>query len=374
MKSPFSFIRQIAFAAALLAVLGIFSQASAQDAAKSPEPSAAAPDAAPAKKAKKKVPPRNLAPHVFQRINPFLDDTNIVSVHDFEPIAVKYPDYEWAKNLSYRQKIWYFDIEIKPMRVIWVDLPNAKTGKLRRVPVWYILYKVKNPNRTFNPVAEKLDKRSIEIRDEILRLGEHPRLEERPYYKTQTTSEPLRFIPIFELITGRQYVDGDGQIVYTEDGDAVRFNPKTDKFENDRRRYVDLFLPIAVNAIRIKEDKGVNILDSVQMSNRDIQPDEEVWGVATWLGVNPTVDRFSVYVNGLTNARMWIPDAADPTKGFYKYKTLKLNYWHPSDESALSQDSAMFKLGPPDDCSYEWVLRDPDEFIKAAKAKKDKKD
>ena len=123
MRNTFSFVGRIVCILVLSSVLvPVFAQE------KQPEPSAAATKKAQAApKAKRaKYPPRNLAPHVFQFINPYLDSTDIVSVHDCEPIAVKYPDYEWAKNLSYRQKIWYFDIEFKPMRVIVVDLPNPK--------------------------------------------------------------------------------------------------------------------------------------------------------------------------------------------------------------------------------------------------------
>ncbi|MDO4574915.1 MAG: hypothetical protein Q4D98_06840 [Planctomycetia bacterium] len=285
-------------------------------------------------------PPRVLAPHVFTPINPYLDMLNITNIHDIGSVAEKDSSYTWARDVSFRSKVWYLNIEFKPLRVIILDLPG-RDGKLQRMPVWYLIYKVRNPGDVFTPVAKSLDAQAITLRKVLTDVGNHPLLAERHYYEITSSEENLRFIPIFELVTL----------------DAKQLDPATKKEKVVNRRYIDRFMPLAVSAICRKEDPGRKILDSVQMSNRVIRPGEEVWGVAVWSGVNPTVDHFSIYVSGLTNARKWFPDENDPTKGVYKNKTLKLNYWHPGDESPVSQRSDAFKMGYSGVLDYEWIFR-----------------
>lgn len=285
-------------------------------------------------------PPRLLQPHVFRTINPYLDKMNLTNIHDIEAVASQSEEYDWARAISFRSKVWYLELEVKPMRVITVDLPG-RDGKLQRRAVWYLLYKVRNPGQVFLSKPKKMDADTASLLEKLQEGGTHPLLAERMYYEIGTSREDLRFIPIFELQTEDAYV----------------IDPATREEKPANRRYIDRFLPIAVQAIKQREDRGRNILDSAQMSNRVIRPGEEVWGVAVWSGVNPTVDRFSIYVGGLTNARKWFPDESDSSKGVYRYKTLKLNYWRPGDESPLGQNSRAMKMGGPGVLDYEWIFR-----------------
>ncbi|MDO4584478.1 MAG: hypothetical protein Q4D62_10285 [Planctomycetia bacterium] len=326
--------------------LGIFGMVVAQD--PSPEPSAGSvttPATAPgtsrkAPTTRRAYPPRLLQPHVFRTINPYLDMMNLTNIHDIEAVASQSEEYDWARAISFRSKVWYLELEVKPMRVMTVDLPG-RDGKLQRRAVWYLLYKVRNPGQVFVSKPKSLDADTTALLEKLQEAGTHPLLDERHYYEIGTSKEDLRFIPIFELQTYDAYV----------------MDPATRKEKAANRRYIDRFLPIAVQAVKQREDRGRNILDSAQMSNRVIRPGEEVWGVAVWSGVNPTVDRFSVYVSGLTNARKWFPDESDPSKGVYKYKVLKLNYWRPGDESPLGQNSRSLKMGAPGVLDYEWIFR-----------------
>lgn len=93
-----------------------------------------------------------------------------------------------------------------------------------------------------------------------------------------------------------------------------------------------------------------------------IQPGETVWGVVTWGGINPEIDRFSIYVQGLTNAYLW-----EDTPGAYKTgskigigrtlvrKTLKLSFWRPGDER--DRDERGIRYGVPEEVDYEWAYR-----------------
>jgi hypothetical protein len=96
------------------------------------------------------------------------------------------------------------------------------------------------------------------------------------------------------------------------------------------------------------------------------------WGVVMWEGVDPTIDFFSVYVGGLTNAYRW-QDASEqfqagdpPGKGrTFEQKTLQLNFWRPGDQYEESEREIRF--GVPEKkaslydsgegVAYRWVFR-----------------
>ena len=97
------------------------------------------------------------------------------------------------------------------------------------------------------------------------------------------------------------------------------------------------------------------------MANRKIAPGETVWGIATWTDVDPRIDRFSVYVSGLTNALRW-QDAADEetdeNAGFGSgrdvfRKVLKLNFYNPGDEIHRGGKEIYNNL--PGELDYQWI-------------------
>ena len=113
--------------------------------------------------------------------------------------------------------------------------------------------------------------------------------------------------------------------------------------------------------IRSREDPNRTFLNSAEMA-RQINPGETLWGVATWEGIDPRIDRFSVYVNGLTNAYRWedAPGAYEPGDPIGKgrtwvRKTLKLNFWRPGDE--YYEHEKEFRYGIPGEVDHQWVYR-----------------
>jgi hypothetical protein len=183
------------------------------------------------------------------------------------------------------------------------------------------------------------------------------------------TSKP----PQFGWLVPEKQADGTYKFQYEDR--PIRFIPRflleSPEFA---KVYADRVIPIALGAIRAREDRLVPgwvdkegavprspIQTTVDITG-DIKVGETRWGVATWEDLDPRIDRFSIYVRGLTNAYKW-KDA----KGAYKKgdkigtgrrlarKTLKLNFWRPGDEFYEREDE--IRRGVPGEVDYEWVYQ-----------------
>ena len=125
------------------------------------------------------------------------------------------------------------------------------------------------------------------------------------------------------------------------------------------KEYLDRVIPAAQRAIEQREDMGVKLLNSVEMTKvpiplSDERADRSVWGVVTWEDVDPRTDFFSIFVGGLTNAFQFEDPpgaykAGDPpgTGRIYRKKTLQLNFWRPGD--AVLEHEREFRFGVPVD-------------------------
>ena len=226
---------------------------------------------------------------------------------------------------EFRHKVWYLEFTFKPVRMMWVDVPQD-SGKMQRKLVWYLIYRVKNTGGHLAPKSED------------------------GTYATEPYSQDVRFFPQFVL-------------------QAPQF----------KKEYLDRLIPVAVAAIQQKEDPNRKLLNSVEIGAKPIpastdKVDRSVWGVATWQDLDPRIDYFTVYVQGLTNAYKW----ADPQGAFKKgdppgkgrvltQKTLVLNFWRPGDEYVEDQRVIRFgapnvpKLkdpaGAPGKVDYTWIYR-----------------
>ena len=124
--------------------------------------------------------------------------------------------------------------------------------------------------------------------------------------------------------------------------------------------YLDRVIPIAVRQIAAREDPNRGFFNSVQISKGRLAVGKTAWCVATWEDVDSRIDRFSVYVKGLTNAYKWTDDPAkyrkDAPLGSYRslrVKTLRLNFWRPGDE--YREHEREIRYGVPGGVDYEWV-------------------
>lgn len=254
-------------------------------------------------------PYRKLAPGVLQSVDPQLRESETVSRHDLVELLAVAPDLDWAKARTFRRQIWYLDLKFKPMRMILVDIPQPD-GLMRQKLIWYLVYSVTNPGKVMP---------TVEAADGTLQL--------------QDSEKEVPLILEFQLASH-------------EFGKA----------------YPHRVIPAAMGPIQMREDPARKFLTPVEMASRQIKPGETVWGVVTWEDVDPRIDRFSVYVNGLTNAYRWedTPGAfqpGDPIGKGRKFlrKTLKLNFWRPGDE--YYEHEKEFRFGIPGEVDYEWVYR-----------------
>lgn len=289
--------------------------------------------------------PRPLAPGVLTTIAPSLEPADTVSTHDVMELR-KNPDVQWnpeflgptetlagmSDNVKFRREIYCLEFSFKPLRMIDVDVPTA-TGGTERKQVWYLVYKVSNTGKTIKPVVGA----------------------DGVYTAETGKGGPVRFIPQFVLESEDRQADG----------------------KRVTKSYLDRVIPAAVAAISKREMAGGKLLNSVEMAEQlipvnDGRIDRGLWGVATWVDVDPRIDFFSVLVGGLTNAYRWKdnPDAYKPgdTPGRGRTiarKMLQLNFWRPGDE--LQPNEREFHFGPPlgksdlygvgDGVAYRWVYR-----------------
>jgi hypothetical protein len=245
--------------------------------------------------------------------------------------------------------------------------------------------------RTINPASQEEEKFSRHDLVGLLRLdpafGERKRLKpaqgeppmtmnlaknvrlQHDIWALEFTFKPVRFIEVdVPDAAGRVERKLVWYLVYHVKNlgeKPVRFTPRFVLHAHDPNKYYDdRVMPLAVPAIQLREDPRRRLLNSVEISDVEIPPspegeDNSVWGVATWRDIDPRTDRFSIFVQGLTNAyRIEEVKGEDPqAPGVWKFtrKTLQLNFWRPSDE--YYEHETEIRLGLPGDVDYRWVYK-----------------
>lgn len=282
---------------------------------------------------------------VVTTIEPDIDPEDTVGKHDvIELLADKSlqrkPNYdtesrtlyEMAKDVRYRRDVWCLELSFKPLRMVYVDVPQP-SGRMQRKLIWYMVYRVRNTGATLGPEEQA---------DGSFKTGE-------------VAPEPHRFVPQF-ILTSR---DRDAQ------GKPIR------------KAYLDRVLPAAVPVIEEREFSGNSLLNSAEISESLLAVESGrsvggLWGVAIWEDVDPSIDFLSVYVNGLTNAYRWKdnPEAFQAGDSFGKgrrffRKMLQLNFWRPGDTLAENEREIRFGVAPGyaeyygtgEGVAYRWVYR-----------------
>jgi hypothetical protein len=271
---------------------------------------------------------RTLAPGVEITIAPNEQEEETSSTHDIVEILQGIPDLKWTPKTEpttqtlrelatatvFRRDIWCLEFTFKPVRMLWVDVPQP-SGKMQRKLIWYLLYHVTNRGQHL-----------------------HPKRTEDGTFEIAHVDSEIRFIPEF-VLESQEY----------------------------KKSYLDRVIPVAIEEIRKKEDPNRKLYDSVEISALRIPVssdglDRSVWGVATWEDVDSRIDFFSVAIQGLTNAYQWTDRPAEfhqgdpPGKGrVLTEKTLVLNFWRPGDE--FVEDQRIIRYGMPGKVDYTWVYR-----------------
>jgi hypothetical protein len=284
-------------------------------------------------------PYRQLAPGVLLTVDPARQLEESFSRHDItELLAVERPEvkFDWARDATFRLDVWTLEFRFKPVRMIRVDIPQPN-GSMQRKLIWYLVYSVTN-----KPIEEKIvDVKALddENAQSLPQFGwMRPVRADDGTYKLQFLNQPIRFVPQF-LLEGHESLRED-----------TGFN----------KVYLDRVIPIALRQIAQREDPNRSFFNSVEISQGRILVGKTAWGVATWEDVDSRIDRFSVYVKGLTNAYKWRDDPgkyrSDAPLDSYRrllVKTLKLNFWRPGDE--YLEHEGEIHYGVPGGVDYEWV-------------------
>jgi hypothetical protein len=292
------------------------------------------------------IPPAPQAEEMFSGPVPLVELPIAIKDLQYEPkLAAKSSTvFERAQSALLRRTIWNLEFSFKPMRMIYVDVPQA-SGRMQRQLVWYMVYRVRNLGSHLKPkglVTQDVAAAETESRDpneeviELIEPGVPPPKELYEKFKDFTDevevfghkTDKLRFFPHFVLRS-------------TEYG----------------KEYLDRVIPAAIGPIKAREFPGrpeqalytsLNISEA-PIAKSDDKTDNSVWGVATWTDIDPKIDYFVVYVQGLTNAYKFVdPPGAykvgdPPGKGRHlTKKSLQLNFWRPGDTVDQHEEELQF--------------------------------
>ncbi len=273
-------------------------------------------------------PYRKIVSGVFKTVPADIQASEVTSTHDVIELLANTPNIGWKPKLypetrtlkematgtTFRRTIFGLELTFKAPRMIWVDMP-LPSGKMQRKLIWYLLYKVRNPGGQLQSVEQ----------------GDGT-------YQVEAVNEPVLFEPLFVL-------------------ESLEY----------KKAYLDRLIPVAVEAIRKREDPARPLLNSVEIAAKPIpvsteREDNSVWGVATWEDIDPRVDYFAIYVQGLSNAYKWADPKGAYQKGdppgtgrLFATKTLRLNFWRPG--GVLVEDQREIRYGIPGKVDYEWIYR-----------------
>lgn len=207
------------------------------------------------------------------------------------PLSAQAPKYSEIRveavatgdELAAQPDLWVMDVYFKPMRLIIIDLTDPKTGQTKPEFVWYITYRAVNRQLAIRPPS------NVAVND------------------LDPPVIPPRFIPEFTLVT-----------TDTE-------TPKV---------YRDEVIPEAIAAIN-KRERGnykstVNIVTDVPPASKAGSPDEKfLYGVATWRGIDPEADRYTVFMTGFSNGIK--KSTTEDGTVTIRTRTIQTKYWRPGD-------------------------------------------
>lgn len=280
-------------------------------------------------------------------------------------------EYSWGSDLFFQKEIWQLQFSYKNIRTIDVNFPT-KEGTLETKRVWYLVYSVTNTGKRLRAeldsdvtadVSQKVLKPAAKVGDaREEQVYQFPSNNLRGVYKpvevnfkSGDAEGAVRFVPrfIYASSTIQERLD------YKLGEDGLYRGQKRGAEEGV---YYDAYLPLAIVQIAKREAReGVELIDSVRMATLSIQPGQTVWGVATWTDVDPRIDKFSVYISGLTNALRWeiSSEPADPDNAQVgagrdvMRKILKLNFYNPGDENHRGGKEIYNNL--PGELDYQWI-------------------
>ena len=227
--------------------------------------------------------------------------------------------FERAKNVTLRRTIWNLEFTFKPLRMIYVDVPQP-SGKMQRKLVWYMVYRVRNLGGHMKPkpVVETIDRESACRATDLVHTTYEAEKTDEVELFGRTTNE-LRFFPHFVLASS-EYQEG-----VSRSRDSRGPGADSPARVSGRRS----------RAAQLADDQRACRLPVSDPANNI---DHSVWGVVTWVDVDPRIDYYKVYRAGadqrLSSSRIrgaYKKGDAPGTGRKFTKKTLQLNFWRPGD-------------------------------------------
>jgi hypothetical protein len=181
-------------------------------------------------------------------------------------------------EINRQRDLWVMEVQYKPVRMAWVEFTDPESGEMELEPIWYLAYRCLP-----RPLPRRDDTATAPQNDLDVPLGRS------------------MFIPEFTLMTF--------------DDQAQELPPV--------QTLLDQIIPEALPVINeIERPRGQEgyprFLDSVSLVQEVMDPvpaDAEtqpwIYGVATWRGVDPETDFFTIVMQGFSNGYE-LSDAADP--------------------------------------------------------------
>jgi len=209
-----------------------------------------------------------------------------------------------GEERSRQSSLWVMEVDLKPLRLIWVDMKDPQTGETQPELFYYICYRAVN-----RPLLQP----SAGDSDPLNRIDPEP--------------GPPIFIPELTLVAD----DADTNEVF-----------------------VDQILPKVQAAINRKERRtyknSVTIAGPVPEATEEAPNDENaLYGVAIFRGVDPDYDLFTLYLSGFSNGYEVIegPNGED----VMQRKTIVQKFWRPGDKFDPASLEFRFQSDPA------WIFR-----------------
>ncbi|MDD3586488.1 MAG: hypothetical protein PHQ75_04845 [Thermoguttaceae bacterium] len=327
--------------------------------------------------------PKRIAPGVMRTIRPFVNYSETYQWSSMPEIVGHDSSYDWARDLFFNKEVWCLEFSFKPVRMIEVDFPTDK-GTMEKKLVWYMVYSVTNTGKALRNEIEVSGDTSVTV----IGRSSAGKIETQKFEKINNNIDGTYRPVTVDYLSQKAGADGKvpgtrrflPQFVLASPSVADRINYKKDKEDflfstapdSHEVVYYDEFLPVAFVKIATKEDPNQKFYPSVQIATVDLKPGDTVWGIATWIdlerqteelkkqNVDPRIDKFSIYISGLTNALRWEdspaaykPDAQPLTGRSILRKVLKLNFSSPGDE--FDQNEKEVHFGQPGELDYQWI-------------------
>lgn len=175
---------------------------------------------------------------------------------------VRVPAFPTGEERTRQPGLWMLDVELKPMRLRYLDLTDPQTGEVSKQQVWYLVYRVYNKPFRAADTAGSVD----------------------PVNTLDTPYTRPMFEPELTLVT------------YDNPADQI-----------PEQTIVGDIRPEAVNGLRPIEERTADItLNGAISAIRPLpEPTDDgapIYGVAVFRDVDPETDFFKVIFRGFTNA------------------------------------------------------------------------